>query len=63
MTSVPKGLHRLLSLSHCLLAPTECGAVTVCSDVANEGGLGITEEFPADFLNSLVLSAYGMLVG
>ncbi|XP_078328790.1 uncharacterized protein LOC144623829 isoform X2 [Crassostrea virginica] len=38
-----------------------CGAVSVCSDVANEGGLGITEEFLADFLHSLVLSAFGML--
>nr|XP_022311043.1 uncharacterized protein LOC111116350 [Crassostrea virginica] len=62
VTSVPQGLHRLLPLSHCPLGPTEGGAVSVCSDVAYEGWLGITEEFPADFLHSLVLSAYGVLI-
>ena len=63
VSSVPQGLHCLLPHGHCPLAPKDCGVVSVCSDVANKGGLGITVEFPADSLHSLVLSAYGILVG
>ena len=44
-TSMP---HRLLPLTH-------CGAVSVYSDVGNEGGIGITEKFSADYPNSLFL--------
>ena len=61
VSSVPQGLHHVSLLSHGLLGTTECGAVTVCGDVADDYGLQIAEEFSADFLHSLVLSAYWIL--
>ena len=62
VTGVPQGLHRLSLLSHGPLGTTECSAVTICGEVTYQGGLRITEEFSADFLHSLVLSANGVLV-
>ena len=61
VSSVPQGLHHVSLLSHGLLDTTKCDAVTVCGDVADDYGLRIAEEFSADFLHSLVLSAYWIL--
>ena len=61
--SVPQGLHHVSLLSHGLLSITDCIAVTVCGDVADDGGLWIAEEISVDFLDSVGLSAYGILVG
>ena len=60
VSSLPQDLQHVSLLSHGLLGTS---AVAVCGDVADDGGLRIAEEFSADFLHSLVLSAYWTLVG
>ena len=59
VSSVPQGLHHVSLLSHDLLSITDCSAVTVCDDVADDGGLWIAEETSVDFLHSSgVLHSY-----